>query len=340
MKAASLLAGLEVLPGADNVWCVRIGENYDRFLDLYKQVGYAPVDPLALRQWQQRSLETWSKLDQGILEGSYAGGTDADGRVVSGWGTLPISPTVAYGHSVCMERTLSGVASLYLPALHSLAGVDRIAGISYWAGSYARRSGFTSRFQKSDVDIPNQIAANVIRYMPKLNDDAARRRIVISDSTEGDLNILSEEDALVFYLLSRSHPSLRDIHSVRAVAVRDERDQPLGLLLIPQAVAELTASNVFSWVWAFPAIGTDPRKLASILRQSDVVRDRTIQVVMPEPITSEFAHTFDEVPSFWVFTPRASMAALRLSIRGVFEHVIDKYAEAEIDAFARRIGLK
>jgi hypothetical protein len=238
-----------------------------------------------------------------------------------------------------MVRTLAAAASLYLPALYSLEWIDRIPGIEYWAGSYTTRSGFTGRFQRSGVVIPNQIEIDVIRYLPGPDDEALQRKISLTNSTDIDLSMLSGRDSQVFALLSQAHPSLRTVHSIRTAVARDEDNDPFAMLLIPEALAEITASNVFSWVWAFPAKNSDPTSIDSLLRHVDVLRDKAIQVIFPPLSKPEAADSSRAIPSFWGFTPRQSMDALRRSVTGAFEHVIAKYSEPEIDRFALQVGL-
>ena len=77
---------------------------------------------------------------------SCTGGFIED-RIVSSWGTLPFSPKVVYGHSVCMEKYLLAAATLYMQSLESLNWTERLGGFAFRAGSYKTKSAFTTGFQ-------------------------------------------------------------------------------------------------------------------------------------------------------------------------------------------------
>ena len=107
---------------------------YPYFIQLYANVGYAPTDG-SQHEWEHRTVGTWQEVDTAVPD-SCTGGFIED-RIVSSWGTLPFSPKVVYGHSVCMEKSLLAAATLYMQSLESLNWTERLGGFAFWGKRYA-----------------------------------------------------------------------------------------------------------------------------------------------------------------------------------------------------------
>src|ERR1700733_8256130 len=78
-SAAELVEQIKSRP--ESFFVARSERNYDLFLDLYEQVGYAPRGPDEIARWKERSRTTWNRQDS-TLPGSYTGGL-VEGQIVS-----------------------------------------------------------------------------------------------------------------------------------------------------------------------------------------------------------------------------------------------------------------
>jgi hypothetical protein len=144
-SSAELIEQIKSRP--ESFFVARSQRNYDLFLDLYEQVGYAPSVPDEIARWKERSRNTWS-LQDSTLPGSYTGGL-VEGQIVSAAGTLPMAKNILYGHSFCMVKTLDAAVTLFAQSLHSVDTMEAFPEIDYWAGSYACRARFASQFQET-----------------------------------------------------------------------------------------------------------------------------------------------------------------------------------------------
>lgn len=338
MDARNLLSVLQTIAEVEDVDQVRLTrrqQNYSQFLDLYQRVGYAPEETQARLVWEKRTAKTWRILDEGVLPGTCAGGLGPDGVIVSGWGTLPISPSVVYGHSVCMERTLWGVCTLYLLGLYSIDWANRIDGISHWAGSYPNHSGFTGRFQRPHFDIPGQIMVDVVKCLPRASEVEGPGTENPEPFQETDLDTLSETHRGVFHLLRSTHPMMAKVHKGSTFTVRSKCGKVDAVLLVFDAIPELTAANVLSRVWAFPGTHVvDILGLAKLLQNSSMNHHKVLHLVMPNGCKSNSLDSATLIPSFWAFCPRESFKLLKMSLASAFEPTIAKYSSVDIGAVA------
>jgi hypothetical protein len=74
---------------------IREPSNYAAFLTLHERFEDCPKADDAKANWRARCVDTWSKLDA-LLPGTFTGGRCA-GELVSGFGTLPLSPSIVTG---------------------------------------------------------------------------------------------------------------------------------------------------------------------------------------------------------------------------------------------------
>jgi len=315
--------------------------NYEAFLSLYARVGYAPASEEERHKWRETSTDTWKYLDE-VLPATYTGGPSGQ-LLVSGAGTLPMSPTVVYGHSWCMERTLDAAATLYSQALYSLQWIDRFPDATHWAGSYVYQKRFVRLLQKEPLTapIPEQIEVDVLRCSFVKNVDDAPRSGLVIEEEEGDPSLLSVGSRLVYGHLRSSHPLLCGLHSVRQLTVRDVRTRrPIAFILLHEAKPELTAINIFSRGWLFSLDrGESPIELAKRLWASDMLGGKMFEIVLEQRVsdsaaivTSEYKHTF------WAFTPRASLPDLKESFRAAFKNLLRRYSSEDLQSLYGRLS--
>jgi hypothetical protein len=74
----------EIADAQQSLFVARSEHNYDQFLTLYRELGYAPIGKTEYAMWEERSRDTWHAQDS-ILPGTCTGGC-FEGRLVSSWG--------------------------------------------------------------------------------------------------------------------------------------------------------------------------------------------------------------------------------------------------------------
>ena len=255
---------------------------YEKFLELYEQVGYAPVQPEAVSDWRKRSCATWRQLDT-RLPGSMTGGIEGE-KIASSWGTLPLSQSAVYSHSVCMLDGLPAAATLFAQAMHSLTWADAIPGIRYWVGSYPSDSKFIPLQKPRDFEIPGQLELELVRCEPATTSLVQPSAdVMLVSVTDEHRSLLSENHRAIVAELERPHPVLSDMHSIAVATVRDRaHGTPLALVLLQTALPELTAANVYSWVWVFPfTYGIEWADLCRRLRRLEILSRIPLQIAVP-----------------------------------------------------------
>jgi hypothetical protein len=311
--------------------------NYDLFLDLYQQVGYAPSAPDDLAKWKERSRKTW-RLQDSLLPGSHTGGW-VEGEIVSAAGTLPRAKNILYGHSFCMVKTLDAAVTLFVQSLHSIDAMEAFPEISYWAGSYNYRSHFTSQFQRpAGAPIANQLELEAVRLLEPDRGTRCTKPLFTTEAITPDgVNWMIPLHREFFRELSTSNLSLAPIHRVATRALREGSTGVLKGAAITQSVPpEFTASNVFSCTWVFPApdVVIDPDFIRAV-RSVPEIGHTGLQIVLQT--RGKFSlDKLDErvIPNFWALTPRSQLGALRGSIETAFAALLDRYPEEQLKRHA------
>ena len=313
---------------------------YGKFLQLYEDVGYAPVQLEALDGWRKRSCNTWRQLDA-RLPGTMTGGMGGE-KIVSSWGTLLLSQSAVYGHSVCMLDSLPAAATLFAQAIHSLTWADAIPGIRYWVGSYPSDSKFIPLQKPSDFEIPGQLELELVRCEPATTSPVQPSAdVMLVSVTDEHRSLLSDNHQAIVLELERPHPSLTGMHSIAVATVNDRaHGTPLGLVLLQTALPELTAANVYSWVWVFPFTnGVEWADLCRRLRRLEILSGIPMQFAVPTnsaPIPPNPNEKL--IPSFWRFTPTSELHLLRRSFQAAFESRLSQYSDEELKRFAATLN--
>lgn len=308
--------------------------HYAELLSLYIDRGYAPQHPASLRSWITDSVSTWHSVDSAHPY-TVSIGFDAS-KAVSSWGTLPLSPNVLYGHSVCMKHSAIGALTLLLQSQRSFELFDRFPTTQYWAGSYAASSSFTTRFQVGLQAHPRQLRFDCFRC-------SRREPITYTQPSGLRLDILpyttpiTHEARCIHELLPCAHPTLAAIHSIEWFDVRDPHSHKhLATLMLQKSLPQLTAANIFRHCWLFPARDADIANLLPALRVFE--RTSTIQVFSPH-VDPECLPLEAVSPAIWIFTPRVLSSHLKAHIASAFNNILFKYSSAELDeALSRLIG--
>jgi len=247
-----------------------------------------------------------------------------------------------YGHSVCMLDSLPAAATLFAQAIHSLTWADAIPGIRYWVGSYASDSKFIPLQKPKDFEIPGQLELELVRCEPATTSLVQpSANVMLVSVTDEHRSLLSDNHRAIVAELERPHPVLCDMHSIAVATVRDRaHGTPLALVLLQTALPELTAANVYSWVWVFPfANGIEWTDLCRRLRRLEILSGVPMQFAVPTrsgPIRPNPNESL--IPSFWCFTPRSELPLLRRSFEAAFEPLLSEYSDEELKIFTATLN--
>ena len=314
--------------------------NYGKFLRLYRALGYGLESAASLQVWENLSIDTWQKVDR-VLPNSCTGGS-ARGNIVSSWGTLPYSPKVVYGHSVCMERTLVAAATLYLQSLQSLRWIKYDDGVEFWGGSYNQNSSFSTGFQTlySDHLDRQQIRVLAVQFDPNGTQplSSGSQFEIVARPGFADNRCTTSYRHLEFLI---GKPYLdNNLHSVEHFCIVSRNRHVVGHFVFHKSSPFLTAANVFQSSWLFFDQLSDLHHVIPYLRQFDSFAKIGIQVVVEREHWSYIELNGEKgSPIFWVFTPRELILELHHSFQRAFCRVLEKYVLEEIDAVAVELNV-
>ena len=319
---------------------IRKPANYDAFLALHERFEDCPKADAAKADWRARCVDTWSKLDAAI-PGTFTGGR-CDNRLVSGFGTLPISPSIVYGHSLRMMKTLEAAATAYSQFLYSLEWMEKLPDVKYWAGSYHHGQRFVTLLQQRPLSttVSGQLEYYAVRCSPLGMQRVATTDMFLTKSSPSDEGLLCPEHSTIYQHLSGAHPLLKKYHRVSKATVHCSlTDKPVALALIQESLPELTAINIFAAPWIFPVANEgDVFSLFHRLRSIDEFVGQRLEIVLPAAVLPESAAVLDGVRIyFWALAPRISVFALRQTFRSAFEYLLGKYSDEKLRAFHHSI---
>jgi hypothetical protein len=320
---------------------IREPANYDAFLILHEQFGDCPKADEAKAHWRARCVDTWSKLDA-VLPGTFTGGR-CGGQLVSGFGTLPLSPNIVYGHSLRMMKTLEAAATAYSQFLYSLDWMQKMPDVEYWAGSYRHGQRFVTLLQQRPLNatVSGQLEYYALRCFPLEKRQMAGGDTFLTKSSPEDEGLILPEHSMIYRYLSDAHPLLKEYHRVTKATIRCSlTDKPVALALIQESLPELTAINIFAAPWIFPIVkGSDVFSLYHRIRNIDKFVGKRLEIVLPAAVLPDSTPALDGIQIyFWALAPRMSVCALRQTFRSAFEHLLGKYSNEELRAFHHSLG--
>jgi hypothetical protein len=324
---------LDFIESSPNTFCIeRTPKHYEALLGLYETIGYGPEATHERLAWQEASKTTWSMIDA-ILPGSTTCG--AIGLAMpSSWSSISIAPGLTYMHSICMEKTLEGVVSLFAQAIKHLARFDRLKDSEYLAAGYACRSHFTSTFQRpKNFKIPSQIQIDTLlccqrEPKPRTPGIAAMLR----DTTMEDEELLAPNQKWAFRTLSRVDTSLAALRSVKRVTLRSHTgNKHNALVLLQSAPPLMMAEDIHREALVFPVADTNIVDLCRLLRGLQETCTMNLYFFLPPTIISPPGIQGEVCEaSFWAATAKKDRHLLLRSYREAFGPVLDKYPSSEL----------
>jgi hypothetical protein len=323
----------EIADAPRSYFVVRSDHNYDQFLALYRELGYAPTDKNEDAIWEERSRATWHAQDS-ILPGTCTGGC-FEGRLVSSWGTIPISQNVRYGHSLCMVKTLPAAMTLFAQALACLQVIADSLDARYFAGSYAYHSRFTSVLQRPMRGaIRDQIEIEAV----EIHDTGPLREpisLLIQEKaiTDKERRCISSPASQFLREMCDPFAPLVPLHSVKSFTVqKGQGGELLGIVLNHNAWQEFTAANIFTRTWIFvTSIDYLTPSFVATIKEAICPGKTVLEVLLPsKPPNDHWTRCDPNVPFFWALTPRTELDALQRSFAGAFSSLISRYSSDEI----------
>lgn len=310
--------------------------NYDAFLRLYQDVGYAPTNAEEFSKWKEESMKTWAIQDQSLIQNCT--GVQGESQLISSIGTLPISPHVVYGHSLCMIKSAQSASCSFEQLVHSLSWVELLPAITHYGGSYAKTSKFTTRLQvifEAHARPENQIIAHVLRIFPS-NDEYPDEQNSFYLKFNHHLPVnsqASDQFKFLLHTLSKPHPICEPWHQVECHTLHENgRDSPIAIIFDHHAIPYFTAAGVFEYCWIFLLNeNVNSAKVCNYLRNHGKFRKKTLQLVLkdgtqePPPYVDGNDRT---VPAFWTFTPKEDFGPIISSMARAVYAVLQKYGEA------------
>jgi hypothetical protein len=321
---------------APHTMCVaRSSDNYDELLELYLQVGYGPSRDTDQNLWKERSKSSWRYIDT-LLPGTTTVGKH-DGRIISSFGTMPLTPNLLYTHSGCMLKSLSGAATLFAQTLVSLSCFDRLPEMMYLGMGYSYSSRFTTQFQRPrDFTIPFQIECESVLCCPgPSHTNAAVSTAHLTECASEFSALLHPAQRWIFDSLRWPYPKLMERHTIKTLAVRSAtNDILLALLVEHDGPPFLTAADVHREVIVFPLPAANLSDLCEALRSIPDFSCRSLYLMLgprerrPSAIRGEVLD-----PSFWIATPRSQVDLLKRSYIQAFSSLFTKYSDEDIDTY-------
>lgn len=307
--------------------------HYTEFYALYCKIGYLPKEQAASLFEQVKA--TWQQQDN-LIPGSCTGGW-YKGELVSSLGTLPISAQVAYGHSFCMDKSLSGILTMLPQMVRSATLATQMPGIKYYAGSYKNSSRFTSKFYTipSENNQPTgQLFIQSLDLTPAKALSEAKPYPYQLEAIKLDTIQLPVATSTLIKLLGEAHPTLEKVHQIKLYAIKSTQDGKTQAIVIYQdSPTHFTAIDIFkrSWVILNDAnqAGTD---ICAFLRSQHQFKSQTLELLTADaketPIYTGPDHA---VPRCWVFSPVELIPQLKKYLFTTISRLLSKYPAAQLE---------
>jgi hypothetical protein len=316
----------------------RSSEHYEAFARLYQEVGYAPKGADEFAAWKSETFKNWAQQDE-VLPGSCTGGFEEE-RITSSCGTLPLSSSVAYGHSFCMTKTLPAAGAFFTQMVHSLVWTELLDGITHYGGSYAKASGFTTRihahFEMSATPI-HQIVLHTQLLFPHERQNSTdrlslRRLDALPESNDTRVNRRALE------LLLQPHEALLNLHQCSLFQVLDENSQSLGYFLVQETRSKFTGADMFRQAWLLlDNLERDANRVCRWLRSTAEHWQRPLQLMLDEhqKDLEIYSGPDKQKSGFWTFTPKDQIGVLIGTMARAAYSILRKYGEDASDDIRR-----
>lgn len=309
--------------------------NHDLFFRLYKAVNYAPEEEVLYQAWKTVSTKTW-QLQDSILPGTLTAGTYKSVAKAS-CGTLPLSPTVMYGHSFCMVKDLPAALLFYIQAIQSLQWALKVPGIHYYAGGYSKQSGFTPRLHLQDGYTPvcdDQITIHTNRINLKNLKRSSNNDYHYTIQQEYCFKDIGDDRlSKLILLLNQPHPIFANYHTVRSYTLKNIKSQNcVAYILAYDSPDRFTAINIFRIQWIFLKSGVCQESVFEFLATIPEFANCQFEVVSENGKTppQNLSNMSIQQQAIWTITPVSSLFLLRGTITQAVINLLEKYQHEEI----------
>lgn len=313
-----------------NEYIFRNSSNYEKFLNLYIDVGYGPENIEEIDSWKNETISTWKILDE-LLPGNCIGyENDISKKIESSIGVLPISNKAVYGHSGCMLKTLDSSMGFFRDYTYSMSYVSFLPNVEYFIGSYNNKSKFTTRLQVSFdlTSIPlrnNIIKTRKIKFTQ--NEIKKTKLIKIIQEKPENLSFLKESIQEFLKLMISTNPILKELHETTHFCVYNIKNEKIGWIVKSKAIKYITARNIFSYSWIFLDRETENTTeiLDTLSQELDLLNSNAYLVIGDGSIQYSETSKFGSDGSFWVTSHFDDFGPIISSVALAIYHILKKY---------------
>lgn len=303
---------------------VREPSNYDKFIELYKKVGYAPAENV--EEWERLTREAWREQDE-----KFPGGCVGDPSFSLCCSFHPFSKDVLLGHSWAMLRNESAANALYRVMLTGYDGLS-LYGTTKYLLAFKKVSTFTRRFYLtiSNLKTKNNIDNLVCKVSkPAVACKALLNNIKINEVSCLDKLLMLGDNCNTFLnVLKQNNEDILGEVTYKAIYLDNEF---LGLIVITNGMRFSSAANLFQRMWIFLEIQNDSLEVAIADSLRMTFPNATFMFFREDrksysEIESEF---FSEVD--WYLLERSSVYETLNSMSLVTYALVRKYGDSFLD---------
>lgn len=307
--------------------CRRQPDNYAGFLNLYKQTAYYPHN-ISLDLWEAESYAAWHQQDQ-LIPDTCLGGLNG-GSIISSFASQPISHKVAYGHSMCMVKTLAAALTLIPQANLVTKSIKRWPELEYFAGAYSMRSNFTSKLfsDSQGKNIKNQLIiyshglSTNQSFSPQDNEDYLLVKV-----EEFDPSLTLPPDILkLLYLFNSPSELLKSIHQIHNYVILAKNSQrPQAIILKHNSPKFFTALDLLNYCWLIILDNSQALNIIGFLYNQPLFKNAHIELVTADNHHIPFPESVDIDLRCWVFTPKTEAYRIFDYFMQSIYQIISKY---------------
>jgi hypothetical protein len=311
-------------------------EFYEQSIELYKNLGYGPKTPEFENSWLESNLQSW-KIQDKILPGCSLLSFSSDRQSIASSGTLPMSRSVAYGHSFCMIKNLPAAIGLFEQMVTGLAWTELLSDIEYYGGSYAKHSGFTTRLHVISEEYPQpigQIRVESVQFYPSpAVEDIETQSLYFSVPLDVATAVGNNAIPDPLRLLLEPHDILSEHHQKKIYSIVRKDNNRICAYAICQASPDLfTAVDLFNWSWVavLEEHKDDFQSICVSVKKSRPFRGTVVVGIIQSGEESPPSAS-DGLPlkeSFWLFTKKEDVGILFAAISRAIYTVVKKYGDS------------
>ncbi len=309
----------------------RIPNLGQQFQELYREVGYGRESAPNGMDWAGETQKIWDVQDQELPGNNL--GRIIDGDLQISFGTLPVSATTVYGHSLAMRKSLGSIGHLFDILARSLWWTDTLPGVRNYLGAARNSSRFSTRLFTSiqgHADAGEVIfPALKIGYQTPSPGSGENLKIADCSLAEAMTAISKTPPAYQDFYRALASPSqwLLEHHQLTPFVLMDETGKQLAAGVRHRSRPYFTAADIFNFDGVFFA---DQNSIPwTALEKIFGSSGCPLEVLVPGAVPEAKGLPADTklTPKEWYFVPRENLGPIVASFcRSIFQ-VVRKYGE-------------